>query len=222
MHQYLQIYWGNFSLFLQVSSNKFNIHVYLRVPGFWWTHKQLILTKELYMEYRLLSVMLSQLLSSEQISSLITWNELGLINVYSRSSLLSKPSPPLPNLYPSTFFSFLHFSIFSLPLFSALPLAIPSSSRSFPASFLPSSPPLSQSFDAQDKLKCLKPNSVSSVIFFNRMNSYSAKGHYIQGARPTAINHILFLIAHYIIHIDFNPVASAENSRICCNVSSPW
>ena len=42
------------------------------------------------------------------------------------------------------------------------------------------------------------------------MNSYSAKGHYIQGARPTAINHILFLIAHHIIRIDFNPVASAE------------
>lgn len=53
------------------------------------------------------------------------------------------------------------------------------------------------------------------------MNSHSAKGHYIQRARPTVINHILFLIAHYIIHIDFNPVARAENSRICCNVLSP-
>lgn len=68
----------------------------------------------------------------------------------------------------------------------------------------------------ETELKYVKPNSVSTVIFFNWMNTYSAKGHYIQGARPSAINHILFLIAHYIIHIDLTqlPVLKTEHFAI--------
>ncbi len=46
------------------------------------------------------------------------------------------------------------------------------------------------------------------------MDSNSARGHYSQGAQPTVINRILFLIAYYIIHIDFNPVASAESEEL--------